>query len=325
MSGFPSSRAFTRSNIVMRALPNSASTNDFYITHNDRKPAFLADLRERDACGVGFIANLNGIKSNKVLQEGLQALSCNEHRGGCNFDKITGDGAGIMTQIPWKILHQWAMDKKLNTIDENNTIVGTFFLEQDGHDKARMEINKLIDQSNFELIGWREVPVDDSVLGPMAKDAQPKIFQLVIKGKNIPEDRIEAMGYILRKKIQIHLNATFGEQATSVVSFSSKTIVYKGMLKSDALKSFYKDLSNPDYETQFSIYHRRFSTNTMPRWSLAQPMKILGHNGEINTYLGNLNWEESRENSYESVKLGKEIKDILPIIDTTGSDSYALD
>ena len=230
-----------------------------------------------------------------------------------------------MTQIPWKILQQWGKEKNFNSIDENNTIVGTFFLEKGEDWEQLIEINKLISKSNFELIGWREVPVDDKVLGPMAKDAMPKIYQLVISGKDIPEDSIEATGYILRKKIQIQLNAMYGELATSIVSFSSKTIVYKGMLKSDALANFYKDLSNPDYETLFSIYHRRFSTNTMPRWSLAQPMKFLGHNGEINTYLGNLNWEESREKNYESAKLGKEIKEILPIIDTTGSDSYALD
>ena len=114
------------------------------------------------------------------------------------------------------------------------------------------------------------------------------------------------MGSILRKKIELHLDNVFGELENSCVSFSGKTIVYKGKLKSDAVKGFYKDLSNPDYETQFAIYHRRFSTNTMPRWSLAQPMKILGHNGEINTYLGNLNWEKAREGIYDSSTLPKE-------------------
>jgi glutamate synthase (ferredoxin) len=242
----------------------SASSSDFEVTHNDTKP-FYTDLRERDACGVGFIANLKGVKSHEVLQKGLHALSCNEHRGGCNYDNITGDGAGVMTQLPWGILNKWA--KK--TLDQERTVVGTFFLQQDGFEKSQELVNQMVKKSQFELVGWREVPVDESTLGPMAKNAQPKIFQLVIQAKDIPLDKVEPMAYVLRKKIEIQLDKTFGELKTSVVSFSGRTIIYKGMLQSDALKAYYKDLSDKDFETLFAIYHRRFSTNTMPRWSLA--------------------------------------------------------
>jgi glutamate synthase (ferredoxin) len=130
----------------------------------------------------------------------------------------------------------------------------------------------------------------------MARDAKPAIYHLVIQAKdNVPLERLEAEAYIFRKKMQIHLDNTFGKASCSVTSFSTETIVYKGMVLSELLPKFYKDLIDPDYITQFSIYHRRFSTNTRPRWSLAQPMKFIGHNGEINTYLGNLNWASARE------------------------------
>ena len=190
--------------MALRALPVNAESGDFSVTHNKKQqPAFLADLRERDACGVGFIANLKGVKSNDVLQKGLQALSCNEHRGGCNYDDITGDGAGVSTQVPWKLISKWAK----RDLDEDKTVVGTFFLQQDEFEKSQKIIDEMVKDSKFKLIGWREVPVHEDTLGPMARDAQPKIFHLVIEADDIPEDRVEPMAYILRKKIEIKLDS----------------------------------------------------------------------------------------------------------------------
>jgi glutamate synthase (ferredoxin) len=158
-----------RSSVMMRALPEhrDAEDMDFKITHlGDEIPSNpLTDLRERDACGVGFIANLKGIKSNDVLQKSIQALNCNEHRGGCNYDGLTGDGAGLMTQIPWEIFEKWAKDEN-KSFDREKTIVGTMFLSKSRFEKAISEVNGRLEKSDeFDLVGWREVPTDDKVLG----------------------------------------------------------------------------------------------------------------------------------------------------------------
>ena len=152
---------------------------------NSEMPPKTLDERERDACGVGFIANLNKQRSNDILKAGIQALECNDHRGGCNFDGKTGDGSGIMTQIPWELLQKWADKESLGKIDPEKSVVGVFFLSPDQREAAQREIEKFVDGSKMELVGWRAVPVDMDVLGKLARDNAPEIYQLVLKSENL--------------------------------------------------------------------------------------------------------------------------------------------
>ncbi|KAL7508201.1 hypothetical protein ACHAXN_005280 [Cyclotella atomus] len=264
-------------------------------------------VKERDACGVGFIANTSEggeFGTHKVLQQGLSALDCMEHRGACGGDGISGDGAGIMTQIPWKLFSEYRSE---NCPQPG---VGMLFLprDEDRRNKVKAVIEKVCKNNELEFIGWREVPVDPSTLGPMAKAVVPSMWQLFVKApKRLEEDEetrdgFERTLYLVRRRIAVELkNAglTWEDDDSEVyfASFSSQTIVYKGMVQGCVLPQFYKDLQNEDYTTKFVIYHRRFSTNTNPRWPLAQPMRVVGHNGEINTLVGNVNWVKAREKS----------------------------
>jgi glutamate synthase (ferredoxin) len=241
------------------------------------------------------------------LQEGLSALSCMEHRGACGGDGVSGDGAGIMTQIPWKLFQDY------RSTDCPQPGVGMMFLPS--NEKKREQVKTVIEdvcQANeLTVLGWREVPVDPDVLGDMARQAMPSIWQLFVKAParldndDVERDGFERTLYLVRRRFSVELaNRGLLNQEEDddrdevyVASFSSRTIVYKGMVQSHVLPLFYKDLTDERYTTKFCIYHRRFSTNTSPRWPLAQPMRVVGHNGEINTLLGNVNWIKAREAS----------------------------
>lgn len=191
-----------------------------------------------------------------------------------------------MTQVPWKLLQDWAKSENKDEFDTQKSVVGTFFLQQDeeGYQNSISDLTKLIAESDFKLIGFRKLPVEPKVLGQMARDNSPTIFQAIMEAKDIPEDMINVKSYVLRKTLQKQLDEKYGILNTHIVQISGQTMVYKGMVMSEVLNEFYLDLKNELYETQFCVYHRRFSTNTLPRWSLAQPMRFLAHNGEINTY-----------------------------------------
>ena len=225
-----------------------------------------------------------------------------EHRGACGGDGISGDGAGIMTQIPWKLFDEYRSDGC------PKPGVGMIFLPQDEERRnAVKEVIEAVCKANeLDFIGWREVPVDNSVLGPMARDVVPSMWQFFVKAPerldNDDESRdgFERTLYLVRRRFDVECKKrglVWDDPASEVyvASFSSRTIVYKGMVQSCILPEFYKDLKNPDFTTKFVIYHRRFSTNTSPRWPLAQPMRVVGHNGEINTLVGNVNWIRARE------------------------------
>ncbi|GMI02172.1 hypothetical protein TrVE_jg2069 [Triparma verrucosa] len=260
---------------------------------------------ERDACGVGFIVNTKvgpESRTNSVLTKGLTALDCMEHRGACGGDGESGDGAGVMTGIPWELFKDFKSD------DCPNPGVGMIFLPQDSskRDKVKKVIEDVCRQNELTVLGWREVPVDETVLGPAAREAVPSMWQLFVKApKRLKDDEdrdgFERTLYLVRRRFDVEIRRQGlvwdGVEPVYVASFSSRTIVYKGMVQSCVLPKYYLDLQNPDYQTQFCIYHRRFSTNTNPRWPLAQPMRVLGHNGEINTLLGNVNWMKARESA----------------------------
>ena len=286
----------------------------------------LALTRERDACGVGFIANTQSgeeFGTHKVLQEGLHALDCMEHRGACGGDGESGDGAGIMTQIPWKLFDEFRSD------DCPKPGLGMIFLPRDPSRREQLQkvVEDVCQANELEFVGWREVPVDTEVLGPLAKAAAPSMWQFFVKApkrlSNDDESRdgFERTLYLVRRRFEVErqqrgLNWDDDDNEMYVASFSSRTIVYKGMVQGCVLPQFYKDLTNPDYTTKFVIYHRRFSTNTNPRWPLAQPMRVVAHNGEINTLLGNMNWIKAREASKNAGNI-----DINDLVDYEGTDN----
>jgi len=285
-------------------------------------------LSERDACGVGIIANLDGIRSHKVVEKALMALGCMEHRGGCSADNDSGDGAGIMTQIPWKVVEAWAKEQKLS-FKQESAGAGNIFLPNNEAEakKARELVESTFKEEGVKVVGWREMPLDQTVVGQFSKETQPIIEQLVVEsidGKT--GDELERQLYFARKLAEKKAKTEL-EMADDFYfcTMSSRTICYKGMLRSVVVGQFYLDFQDTDFETSFAIYHRRFSTNTTPKWPLAQPMRVIGHNGEINTLQGNLNWMASREALMtHPVWEGRE-PELRPICDGSISDSGNLD
>ena len=288
-------------------------------------------VEERDACGVGFIAFQDGRESNKIVVQALKALGCMEHRGGCSADRDSGDGAGIMTALPQKIFASWFAENDISQPEAETWGVGMVFLPQD-EDRIATEkkfIEDTVKAENLTVLGWREVPVKPEVLGKQARANQPHIEQIVVTStEGLSGDELDRKLYIARSRVGKKLTDNF-----YICSFSCRTIVYKGMVRSVILGEFYQDLIDPDYESTFAVYHRRFSTNTMPKWPFAQPMRILGHNGEINTLLGNINWMSNREkelvSGFSDATLPgwthEEIKKLTPIVNNENSDSYNLD
>mmetsp|Transcript_6036 Transcript_6036/g.6809 ORF Transcript_6036/g.6809 Transcript_6036/m.6809 type:complete len:1700 (+) Transcript_6036:61-5160(+) len=279
----------------------------------------MALTKERDACGVGFIANTNSGEygSHKVIQQGLSALTCMEHRGACGGDGVSGDGAGVMTEIPWNLIDEYRSESC------GKPGVGQIFLPRDKsrRDAVKANIEEVCKTNELDFLGWREVPTDPSVLGSQALEGMPSVWQFFVKppqrlddSDDSARDGFERTLYLVRRRFSVELkNAGLewddDDGVVYVASFSSRTIVYKGMVQSAVLSQFYKDLVNPDYTSKFIIYHRRFSTNTRPKWPLAQPMRTVGHNGEINTLLGNVNWIKAREAS--KVNQQNEVGDLV--------------
>ena len=277
---------------------------------------------EKDACGVGFLAHLQGEASHWVLQQALRGLGCMEHRGGCGGDGDSGDGAGVLCQIPWVYLRAvWQEAAAAKGL-------GMMFMPTDA--SCREDVRRVCDAEAIALglrpLGWRTVPVDPTVLGPMARATAPVIEQWVLDG-NADDSAFEGLLLRLRRRIGARIRAEFGTDGGHdlyVASLSSRTVVYKGMVRSEVLAQYYADLQDPRFAVSFAVYHRRFSTNTLPRWPLAQPMRLLGHNGEINTLLGNLNWAKASEASLENV-WGEAADDLIPVVNPAFSDSANLD
>jgi glutamate synthase (ferredoxin) len=306
-------------------------------------------VEERDACGVGYIATLESAATHEIVTKALSALTCLEHRGGCSADRDSGDGSGLMTAIPWEIMHQWAEEQGIPMPSSEQVGVGMVFLPQDNSvvEKIRQLVADLLQkESGLTLLGWRQVPVHESVLGVQARENQPQIEQVIVASEHLRGDELERHLYLARKLIEkaifgggllTHSSANKESSQLPITnyqlpitdfyfcSFSSRTIVYKGMVRGAVLGEFYADLKNPAYKSRFAVYHRRFSTNTMPKWPLAQPMRLLGHNGEINTLLGNINWMVAREADLSHPIWQGRLNDLKPIVNVDNSDSATLD
>ncbi|NJK36449.1 MAG: glutamate synthase large subunit [Oscillatoriales cyanobacterium RM2_1_1] len=296
-------------------------------------------IDERDACGVGFIADLSGVASHEVIRKTLPALTCLEHRGGCSADYDSGDGAGVLTAIPWELFQGLGIVPEFSAQPVSQLRetygIGMVFLPQSPEQaqSARQIIAETLSIERFNLLGWRQVPVNPDVLGPQSRENQPVIEQIMVAStEGYTGDELERHLYLARRSVGVALKRSgfvWGENVY-VCSLSCRTIVYKGMVRSAVLGEFYLDLQDPNYKSVFSIYHRRFSTNTLPRWPLAQPMRLLGHNGEINTLLGNINWIRAREQVlthpvWQDGTGTNRIDTLKPFVDVKSSDSANLD
>ncbi|MEH2357033.1 glutamate synthase-related protein [Nostoc sp.] len=282
-------------------------------------------VEERDACGVGFIAHRQNHTSHEIVEKALAALTCLEHRGGCSADRDSGDGAGVLTAIPWELFQQDFAQRGKEFPSSDRIAVGMIFLPQDQQaaQQARVTVEQVAAEEKLIVLGWRVVPVQSDLLGVQARENQPQIEQVLLASVDKSGDELERQLYITRRRIS--KAATNISEEFYICSLSTRTIVYKGMVRSAVLGSFYDDLKNPAYKSAFAVYHRRFSTNTMPKWPLAQPMRLLGHNGEINTLLGNINWMMAREASLNHPVWGDRIKELKPLVHIDNSDSATLD
>ncbi len=284
--------------------------------------------REHDACGLGFLVNMNDEKSHSIITSGVTILKNLLHRGATSADQKNGDGAGLQFQIPDRFFRKIYEENDLKLPPPGNYAVGMFFLPSDEILKTKCceLIEHYITKEGLGIISWRDVPVNPRVLSGISLQTMPQIRQYFVDGRHFYEDELERKLYVIRKQIE-HAACDYCEQPDYfyVASFSCRTIVYKGLLMPNQVEEFYLDLKDEAVESAFVIVHQRYSTNTFPSWPLAQPFRYLCHNGEINTLRGNRNWMASRERDFESKLFGSDIKKILPVLENDVSDSANLD
>ena len=289
-------------------------------THNYK------DEMEHDACGVGIIASTDGKKSRKVVEYGIEALKAIWHRGAVDADGKSGDGAGIQIEIAPEFFKEKILSTGHTPDEDKRICVGMVFLPRTDYteqEKCREIIESALLEGNYYIYGWRQVPINPSVLGRTADQNRPEIAQVLFKkNENLQTNDLERDLFETRKKIEkIARESQLKE--LYICSFSSRSIVYKGMFLAEMLSEFYPDLNDKKLTSRFAVFHQRYSTNTFPSWDLAQPFRTLAHNGEINTLKGNINWMKIHEQDMSS-SLFKNVKDLKPVIRST-SDSGALD
>jgi len=286
---------------------------------------------EKDSCGVGFIADIKGRKSHKIIEDALTILLNLEHRGAVGADPRAGDGAGILVQIPHKFLVKKAAGLGIKLPALGHYAVGALFMPHDAD--WRREIMDtyaaVAAQDGMAVLGWRDVPTNNATLGESVKPTEPVHMQVFIarNPKLTSEEEFERRLYILRKTISSTLYGRRGRSTSNYypVSISCRTLIYKGMFLADQLCTYYPDLHDPDFESALALIHQRFSTNTFPTWSLAHPYRMIAHNGEINTLRGNNNWMAARQASVSSPKFGADINKLWPISYEGQSDTACFD
>ena len=284
---------------------------------------------EHDACGVGMVASIKGVRSNSILRKALTCVCSLIHRGAMDADAKTGDGAGVLTQIPYKLFRLEVEKLGHKLFQDSDLGVGMMFLPTDPYTQARCRhiAETILAEHKLFLFGWRVVPVNQAVLGEKALRTCPAIEQALI-GRSDPsalsDDEFERKLFLCRNQIEDKVESE-GIKDFYIPSFSSRTIVYKGLLAAPTLERFYLDLRDPNYTTALAIFHQRYSTNTFPTWPLSQSLRMLSHNGEINTVAGNRLWTKAREAELKSPLFGDAITKLRPIIQPGGSDSSSLD
>lgn len=284
---------------------------------------------EHDACGIGMVANIDGTKSHLIVQQGVNILLNLEHRGASGCDPLTGDGAGILTQVPDKFFRRECKKLGIELPAPGKYGVGLVFLPQNAaeRDRCRHVLEDKILGTGQRLLGWREVPVDEEAPGPLARESAPYMGQVFIGSTCGDPTVFERKLFVIRKWAERTIRAShlLEKGKFYIPSLSASTIVYKGLLLPGQLTRYFKDLEDEDFVSALAMVHQRFSTNTFPTWELAQPFRVLCHNGEINTVRGNQDWMTAREQLFTGETFGDDIKHILPTIAPGMSDSAALD
>ncbi|GGH39575.1 glutamate synthase (NADPH) large subunit [Cribrihabitans marinus] len=287
-----------------------------------------SETEEHSSCGVGLVVSVDGKKSRKVVEAGIEALKAVWHRGAVDADGKTGDGAGIHVQIPVPFFYD-QIERTGHTPDKDRLIaVGQVFLPRTdfgAQETCRTIVETEVLRMGYYIYGWRHVPVDVTCLGEKANATRPEIEQILISNaKGVDEETFERELYVIRRRVE-KAAAAAGIAGMYIASLSCRSIIYKGMMLAEQVAVFYPDLMDERFESAFAIYHQRYSTNTFPQWWLAQPFRMLAHNGEINTLKGNLNWMKSHEIRMASNTFGEMADDIKPIVPGGSSDSAALD
>ncbi len=270
------------------------------------------------SCGVGFVCDINNKADHQIVKWGIEAVKNLTHRGAIGGDGKTGDGAGILIHIPRKFFADYLNENSLEISDINNLAVGVFFFYKD----LKSSVEEYIKKSPFKFICWREVPVDPSAAGESALEVMPKIFHLLLDTEKVEKERIELELYLLRRLIE---KDPVLEKDVYIVSLSSRVVVYKGMLVAPQLDKFFPELTDERLESSICLFHQRYSTNTLPDWTLAQPFRYLAHNGEINTLQGNRNWIRALETELEHEFFGERIELVKPLVSFEESDSASID
>ncbi|RMH43642.1 MAG: glutamate synthase large subunit [Deltaproteobacteria bacterium] len=284
---------------------------------------------ERDACGIGFVAHIKGEKSRSIVDQALELLRRLSHRAACGWDPNTGDGAGILLQLPHRFFKAKGLELGFDMPRRRRYGVGMLFLPADAGARARCEqiVEEVVAEEGQRVIGWRDVPVDPAHVGAIARDVMPVVRQVYIARRRLPPSAFERKLFIIRKLVEnrVRERGVDPDGRFHVASMSAETIVYKGMLLPSQLPRFYPDLQHADMVSAIAVVHSRFSTNTFPTWDLAQPFRYICHNGEINTLRGNRNWMMARRSQLQSAKFGGRLDRLQPIIVPGKSDSAQFD
>ncbi|MDP8981378.1 MAG: glutamate synthase large subunit [Acidobacteriota bacterium] len=287
-------------------------------------------LHEHDACGIGFVVDIGGRKSHDIILKGLQILINLTHRGACGCDPETGDGAGILIQIPHAFFARECKQIGFTLPPAGEYGVGMVFLPVEPRQRLQVEgiLERIAREEGLAVLGWRDTPVNSDAIGRVGRASQPYIEQIFIRGAaGMSQDQLERKLYIVRKRAESEIAASdiHDKSFFYVPSLSSRTIVYKGLLLAGQIANFYNELSDPEAVSALCLVHQRFSTNTFPTWPLAHPYRYVCHNGEINTVRGNVNWMYARQSILQSPLFGDDINKLFPIVQPAGSDSAALD
>ncbi len=299
--------------------------------HFPKKQGLYDPQFEKDSCGVGFVCDIKGQKSNEIIQQSLKVLKRLAHRGAVGSDPKTGDGAGILIQTPHEFFVKIAKEAKIDLPEAGSYGTGLVFLPTDKQEyKTCKDIfEKVIKSEGQEFLGWRAVPVDNSVIGKSAIESEPIIEQIFIGRGQLTKDNLafERKLYVIRKQVENKIRSLDLKQQSFfyIPNISSRTFSYKGLLMTHQLEDFFLDLKDTSIKSCLSLVHSRYSTNTFPTWDLAQPFRFLAHNGEINTLRGNINWMRAREDLFKSEVFGDDIEKIKSVIVPGGSDSATID
>ena len=288
-------------------------------------PAF-----ERDSCGIGFVANIKGTQSHDIIQKGIEILVNLQHRGASGSDPVTGDGAGLLIQIPHAFFERECSSLGFALPAPGEYGAGVVFLPVERHQRLLCEgiLERIVREEGLGILGWRDTPLDAGSIGRIARSSQPYIQQIFIRrAPGMDQDTLERKLYVIRKRAEAEMEQAdvHDKSFFAIPSLSSRTIVYKGLLLATQIASFYKELSDPLTASALCLVHQRFSTNTFPTWKLAHPFHFICHNGEINTLRGNTAWMEARQSMLASPFFGDDIKKLFPIVMGGGSDSAILD